>query len=279
MRTTGILIGAMAALAGLLAASLSAGQSPPAAGPPPPVQLLLGPGEGTATPQRNCCAHAGGGNVLVTQPAGDTIATSLTGVVVAKNGPLGGAVASYSFALNQDFEVIISDPKRPAAKLLMEARVVGLLRTPQCCCAGPVATAAISVPAHAAVRCGPHELLALTLPARSASAGENLSVYNREGPVCMLVAPGKYTLHEVFGMEAVGGKWACLCKGPSAEFAPENALDARWVSHHEPFHGAIKRSFGFEVIVKVVPADALNLPQPVPTALPRQEAAPVPKAP
>src|SRR6476646_3693229 len=96
MRTGGMLIGGIAALAGLLAASLSAAQ-PPASGGPPAVQLLLGPGEGTATPHRSGCAHAGGGNVLVTQPAGDTIATSLTGVVVAKSGPLGCAVASYSF--------------------------------------------------------------------------------------------------------------------------------------------------------------------------------------
>jgi hypothetical protein len=160
MRTSGIAMGGIAAFAGLLAASLAAAELPQPA--PPAVQLLLGPGEGTATPHRTCCAHAGGGNVLVTQPANDTIATSMTGVVVAKGAPLGDGVASYNFELTQDFEVVVSDPKVPAAKLLMEARVVGLLRSPKCC----GGSASVSIPAHAVVRCGPQELLALSLPPR-----------------------------------------------------------------------------------------------------------------
>ncbi|HEV3263072.1 MAG TPA: hypothetical protein VG013_39930 [Gemmataceae bacterium] len=278
MRTTGIVIGGTAALAGLLGASLVAAEPPP--GPArPAVQLLLGPGEGTATPHRTCCAHAGGGNVLVTQPANDTIATSMTGVVVAKSSPLDVGVASYTFELTQDFEVVFSDPKVRAARLLMEARVVGLLRSPNCCCASPGASAAVSIPADAAVRCGPQDLLALSLPARSASCGENLSVYNREGPASVLIAPGKYTLHEVFGIQATGGKWGCLCKGPSAEFAPEGALDARWVSPREPFHGANKNSFGFQVILKVVPADGLNVLDPVTSVPPNGVAVAAPKAP
>jgi hypothetical protein len=131
------------------------------------------------------------------------------------------------------------------------------LRNPKCCCGCADASAAISVPAHAAVECGPQELLALSLPARSASCGEDVSVYNREGPVCIPVTPGKYTLHEVFGIQANAGKWPCSCHGPSAEFAPDSALDANWLSPHEPFHNANKKSFGFQVILKVVPIDAL----------------------
>jgi hypothetical protein len=206
------------------------------------------------------------------------MATSMTGVVVARSSPLGDGVASYNFELTQDFEVVVSDPKVPAAKLLMEARVVGLLRTPQCCCASPGASAAISVPAHAAVRCGPQELMALNLPARSASSGENLSVYNREGPVSVLVSPGKYTLHEVFGIQAIASKWGSLCKGPSAEFAPEGAVDPRWLSSYEPFHGANKNSFGFQVILKVVPADGLNVLDPATSVPPKGEAVSAPKA-
>ena len=278
MRTSGIVMGGIAVFAGLLAAWLVAAEPPP--GPAPPaVQLLLGPGEGTATPHRTGCGHAGGGNVLVTQPAPDTIATSMTGVVVAKRSPLDDGAASYSFELTQDFEVVVSDPKVRAARLLMEARVVGLLRGPKCCCGSPGASAGISVPAHAAVRCGPQDLLALTLPARSASYGENLSVYNREGPASVVIAPGKYTLHEVFGIQATGGKWGCLCRGPSAEFAPEGALDARWVSPREPFHGANKNSFGFQVILKVVPADGLNLLDPVTRMPAKGVAVSAPKAP
>jgi hypothetical protein len=42
-----------------------------------------------------------------------------------------------------------------------------------------------------------------------------------------------------------------LCKGPSAEFAPDPAIDPLWLSYKEPFHGAAKKDFGFQVILKV----------------------------
>jgi hypothetical protein len=241
----------IAALAGAMAASLTSNllAGPPPSSSAPAVRLLLGPAEGTATPSRTCCARAGGGNILVTQPADDMIATSMTGVVVAKRDPLQDSVASYSFDLNQAFEVVFDDPKVSLAHLLLEARVVGLLRNPKCC----HGSAGVSIPAHAAVHCGPKELLGLTVPARSAGPGEDLSVYNREGPIAIPIGPGKYTLHEVFGIQASCSKWSLLGKGPSAEFAPTGALEAGWISPREPFHGAIKKSFGFQVILKVVP--------------------------
>ena len=44
-----------------------------------------------------------------------------------------------------------------------------------------------------------------------------------------------------------------ICKAASAEFAPDPALDPLWISYWEPFHGAIKKDFGFQVTVRVVP--------------------------
>ena len=41
------------------------------------------------------------------------------------------------------------------------------------------------------------------------------------------------------------------CKAASAEFAPDPALDPLWISYWEPFHGAQKKDFGFQVTVKV----------------------------
>jgi hypothetical protein len=35
----------------------------------------------------------------------------MTGVVVAKSNPVVDGVASYSFELTQDFEVVVSDPR------------------------------------------------------------------------------------------------------------------------------------------------------------------------
>jgi hypothetical protein len=44
-----------------------------------------------------------------------------------------------------------------------------------------------------------------------------------------------------------------MCKRPSAEVAPDPALDPLWISYHEPFHGVKKDTFGFQVILRVVP--------------------------
>ena len=165
-RTSGIGIGGIAVFACLLAASLLAAEAPQAA--PPAVQLLLGLGEGTATPRRTCCACAGGGNVLVTQPANDTIATSMTGVVVAKSNPLLDSMASYTFELRQDFEVVVSDPKVPGCQAARWKR-----GSRACCAAQNAATEILAgrrrFPSRpdAVVRCGPRELLELSLPTRS----------------------------------------------------------------------------------------------------------------
>jgi len=43
------------------------------------------------------------------------------------------------------------------------------------------------------------------------------------------------------------------CKAASAEFAPEQALDPLWISYWEPFHGAAKKDFGFQITLKVAP--------------------------
>jgi hypothetical protein len=226
------------------------------------VTLVLGPAEGTARPCHKCCDHAGGGNVLVTQPASDTIATALTGAVVARADPFHDAVAGYDFDLYQDFEVVFNDPTVHGARLLMEGRILGVLRNPAVCVGSPCNAAEISTPGHAAVHCGPQQFLALTVPGRSAACGEELSVYGREGPVSVPIVPGKYSLHEVFGIRAVHDHRSLLCKGTSAEFAPEPALDARWISTCEPFHGVNKKNFGFQVILKVVPDNSCVVPAP-----------------
>jgi hypothetical protein len=36
-----------------------------------------------------------------------------------------------------------------------------------------------------------------------------------------------------------------------AELTPDPALDALWIRYWEPFHGASKKDFGFQVILKV----------------------------
>jgi hypothetical protein len=48
------------------------------------------------------------------------------------------------------------------------------------------------------------------------------------------------------------------CKAASAEFAPDPALDPLWISYWEPFHGATKKDFGFQITLKVAPDNGAN---------------------
>src|SRR5205814_3948182 len=90
-----------------------------------------------------------------------------------------------------------------------------------------------------------------SVPPHSVAGGENLSVNCHEGPVSVPVAAGPYTLHQVFAVAAQHRHSVLPCKAASAEFAPDPALDPLWISYWEPFHGAVKKDFGFQVTIKV----------------------------
>src|SRR5207237_2465722 len=85
----------------------------------------------------------------------------------------------------------------------------------------------------------------------SVAGGENLSINDREGPVEVPIRPGKYAFHQTFAITAAHAKSLRLTKAASTEFAPDPALDPLWISYWEPFHGAIKKDFGFQVTMKV----------------------------
>jgi hypothetical protein len=88
-------------------------------------------------------------------------------------------------------------------------------------------------------------------PAHFVGAGENLSLNDHTGPVSAQVVPGKYTLCQTFRVAVSHAKNLLPCKAASAEFAPDPALDALWISSFEPFHGAVKKDFGLQVTLKV----------------------------
>ena len=66
----------------------------------------------------------------------------------------------------------------------------------------------------------------------------------------MPIVAGKYCLRQTFVVSASAHK-CVLCKGPSAEFAADPALDPLWISYKEPFHGAAKKDFGFQITLKI----------------------------
>jgi hypothetical protein len=209
----------------------------------PPFSIVLHGRHGHVTPLRSGCTHTGGGNIDVAQPSSDTVVITMTGAAVAYPFYCASA-ATLMFDLNQCFEITFDNPKIKKAKLSMEGRVIGLLR-------GGKGTASFS-DACANVEAGNAVLVGVEVPPHSVSGCENLSVNDHKGPTPVPIVAGKYILHQTFAVTAAAPCALLPCKGPSAEFAPDPALDPLWISYREPFHGAAKKDFGFQVIVKVV---------------------------
>ena len=216
--------------------------------PAPSVSINLGARTAKVAPLRQGFTHTGGGNVDVSQPASDTIVITMTGVAVAGAHPVHASRATLQFDLEQSFEVSFDKPDVKKAKLTLEGRVIGLLRSHN-----GGGTAEVSTPGFACVLAGPQEILGLHLPGTAVSCGDNLSINNRQGPQGVTVGAGTFTLHQIFAVTASHPRSLKFCKAASAEFAPDPALDPLWISYWEPFHGAAKKDFGFQVILKVTP--------------------------
>jgi hypothetical protein len=204
--------------------------------PPPPVSITLHERHGHVTPTKGRCTHTGGGLIDVASPAPDTVIVTMSGAVVANS--------VMQFDLDQCFEVSFDDPKVKRAKLTLEGRVVGLLRGERKGCAQ-------YSDACAQILSGQADIIALCVPPHSACDCQSLAVNDHDGPHAVPVVPGKYSLHQTFTVSAQSN--CGLFKRPSAEFAPDPALDPLWINFFEPFHGVKKDSFGFQVLVKVAP--------------------------
>lgn len=225
----------------------------------PPMELILEPGQASAVPFRKGVSYANGGVIDISQPNPTTIVIVMSGLTATNADLFCKSVANYSFELSQCFEVAIHSKQIKAARLVIEGRVIGLLRTnhehyQSCLCKkGGVAE---TQPAHAAIAAGGQQLVALTLPARSICCQEDLSVYNHEGPLAVPVAPGKFTLHQTWGFGTVHP--AFCCRGASAEFAPQpqHYPDSYWFQAWHPFNGTATKDFGFTVTIKLQAAPA-----------------------
>jgi hypothetical protein len=220
----------------------------PAGAPPEPkASITLKDRQALASPTRQGFTHTGGGNIDVAQPAPDTVVITMTGVAVAGPHPVKDSSAALNFQLDQCFEIAIDNPKIKRAKLTLEGRVIGLLRSHK------GGGSAQHGPAHAAIRSAGAELLFLDVPSHCVNNGENLSINDRRGPAAVSLVPAEYHVSQTFAVSASHPHSLKLCKAASAEFAPDPALDPLWISYWEPFHGASKKDFGFQVILKVAP--------------------------
>jgi hypothetical protein len=231
-------------------------------------ELKLGCRKAVVTPCKNCCNHTGGGNIEVLQPDDNTIEILMTGAAVAYGCPTGKSHAGMTFDLSQQFKIDCGeDCKYKKLKLEVSAELIGLLRS-HCKggCAevsGATATVSCDDPHH------PSEVVTIALPGHTVCSGENLSVNDKEGPMCVPVCCGCFTLHQALTLSAVGPRFI-LGKAPSVEFA-DGGIDPLWISAKEPFWGAKKGAFGFKVTIKLVAEDC---PEPEENG---KEAIPAPK--
>jgi hypothetical protein len=214
--------------------------------PAPPVSITLQARKAQATPHRQGCTHTGAGNIDVSQPSPDTLVITMTGVAVATGHPCKHSLAELVFELEQCFEVSFDKPEVKAAKLTIEGRLIGLLRSH--CKGGGQAEV---LRACATINAGPTALLTLDLPAHTATGGENKSINDRTGPLSVPIVAGAFTLHQAFHISASHPRALLPCKAASAEFAPDPALDPLWISAWEPFRGANKKDFGLQITIKV----------------------------
>ncbi|HTU89139.1 MAG TPA: hypothetical protein VMF69_03485 [Gemmataceae bacterium] len=240
----------------------------PAAPSAPPITIVPGPRHGHVIPERRGCTHTGGGNIDVVQPTPDVLVVTMSGAAVAY-GSICPATAAQAFELEQCFELSFDNPKVKKGKLTMEGRVIGLLRShcPKDSAAYDNACAAVSAEAtpiptgqplyHSGwgngmtVNTGPACILQLCVPPHAVGGKQALSVNDHDGPYSVPVTAGKYVLRQTFHISTTAHATIVPIKGPSAEFAPDPAIDPLWLSYKEPFHGAIKKDFGFQFILRV----------------------------
>ncbi len=221
----------------------------------PDVSIRLVDRHGHATPLRQGFCHTGGGNIDVAQPGPDTVVVTMTGVAVAGGHPCKPSVAAFDHDLQQCFEVVLEKKGLKTAKVTLEGRVIGLLRSH---CKG--GGSAEESGGCATIAAGDAVLLNLCVPAHAVAGGENLSINDRAGPVGAVIGAGKYTLHQVFHLAAAHPRALLPCKAASAEFAPDPALDPLWISFWEPFHGAQKKDFGFQITLKAAAEEVKDEP-------------------
>jgi hypothetical protein len=226
----------------------------PAPGPPPPASINLGLRHSQAVPARCGHSHTGAGNIDVAQPSPDTVVVTMTGVAAAGANPCKESLATVSCELCQDFEVRFDSPKLQKAKLVVEARVIGLLRS--ACKGGATAQEG---PGCATVDAGEVSLVTVRAPQHAVAGGEKLSINDHDGPYEVPIVPGKYVLHQTFTVSASHPRTWCPGRAV-AEFGSDPELEKGWLGPRDPFSGASKKDFGFQVSVKVVEDPANGWP-------------------
>jgi hypothetical protein len=191
----------------------------PAAALPPPASIVLGPRHGHAVPSWCGHGHTGAGNIDVAQPSPDTVSVTMTGVAAAGANPCKESLATITFDLCQDFEIRFDSPTLKKARLIVDARVIGLLRSS--CKGGGTAQEG---PGCATVSAAGVQLVTVRAPEHAVAGGEKLSINDHDGPYELPIGPGKYVLHQTFTVSATYPRTWCPGRAV-AEFGSDSGLD------------------------------------------------------
>ncbi len=222
-----------------------------ATGAEPKAEFVLGNRSGECLPRTTGhSALAEGGTVSVEQPSADVVIVTMRGAAAARSHPLKPSQAALTFQLNQDFQILLHGQK--SARLLLEARVIGTLRSGQTHeksvkAAGEVAQDVGS----ATVFMGPHMVVAANVEPHVLTGGEDLSVNCKAGPFAAPVFTGCYALSGTFAIRASRNRSLIPCAGTSADFGP-TSLESSWVDGNDPFDKASKEDFGFQIKMRLI---------------------------
>ncbi|MEM8678191.1 MAG: hypothetical protein AAGF97_02445 [Planctomycetota bacterium] len=207
-------------------------------------RIILGPQSGTAKPTQRGMSYTGGGNIEITQPTPDTVVITMGGSVAAASTLFTCGEALLNFIHEQQFAIEFSDPMA-SGKLYMQVKVNGLLRG-----AGPHASVGMNQ-AISSLFSGPNELATVPVAPQAAGGCDSAAITTSQGPVCVPVSCGCYSVRQQFSIYAMQSK-GLACAKASAQFSP-GSLGSTWVATRDPFQSADASNLGYQLILRVVP--------------------------
>jgi hypothetical protein len=209
--------------------------------------ITLGPRRACALPCTEHLAVAEGGTIDVEAPSSDTVTVLLSGTTAASAYLGCRSSARMTMDLAQEFEVASSGPSDGFVAFDLDSKLVGYLRSKDRGGARVTLASATLAP----LGCDNCVPVVLSHPpqAIAGKAGQmcNLRLTPQKSPPMPL---GRYLLTARFVIEAYSGG---LCDGHSAaDFSPDVTLADPFVRPRDPFQGASKKGFGFNITIKAV---------------------------
>lgn len=216
--------------------------------PAPPYVIVLRSRAAAVTPEKSKNSETGGGYIQVTQVEPNAVMFLMRGAVAARADHKDGS-AAMQFDLKQDFEIVPARKCMYPPQITLSAWLIGALNTTD-----PEGGTAEQAPGCATVESAEGPILKVCVKPHAVSAGQNLLVNDRFGPLEAVVVPGGYTLHQTFALSANQPKQVCRPGFAAAEFDPDPRLDSLWNPVLKPFRAVPHRDFGFQVLLRVVEA-------------------------